>query len=149
MAVARCAAPETTQEGGVLSRFLRALTAGLVFAGFAATVHSEGLAGAKGIAVTGGDQSVDPAFAARAKHLNLKSASALVVSQDNGHALYAKNIQAVVPIASITKLMTAMVTLDVQLGLDEPVTISEADIDEIKNTRSRLKVGTTAWMFFA
>ena len=126
-----------------MSRFLRVLTAGLVFAGLAAAVHGEGLAGSKGVAVTAGDQSIDPAFAARAKHLNLKSASALVISLDNGHALYAKNTQAVVPIASITKLMTAMVTLDAHLGLDDRITISEADIDEIKNTRSRLKVGTT------
>jgi D-alanyl-D-alanine endopeptidase (penicillin-binding protein 7) len=142
MAVARRAGPGTTQVGGVLSKFLRALTAGLVFAGLAAVAHGEGLAGDKRIAVTGADQTIDPAFAARAKHLNLKSASVLVVSQDDGHALYAKNTQAVVPIASITKLMTAMVTLDAQLGLDERVTISNADIDEIKGTRSRLKVGT-------
>jgi D-alanyl-D-alanine endopeptidase (penicillin-binding protein 7) len=115
---------------------------GLVFAGLAAVAHSEGLAGDRQIGVTGGDQIIDPVFAARAKKLNLKSASALVVSQDDGHALYAKNTQAVMPIASITKLMTAMVTLDAQLGLDERVTISEADIDKIKGTHSRLKVGT-------
>lgn len=141
--MARYVAPGITQVGGVLGKFLRAVTAGLVFAGLAAVAHSEDPAANGGIAAPAADQALDPAFAARAKHLNLKSASALVVSQDNGHALYAKNTQAVVPIASITKLMTAMVTLDAKLPLDEHVTISEADIDEIKNTHSRLKVGTT------
>jgi len=85
--------------------------------------------------------SADPGFAARAKHLNLKSSSVLVVEQGKGRLLYAKNTQAVVPIASITKLMTAMVALDAQLALDETVRISEADIDDIKGTRSRLKIG--------
>ena len=56
--------------------------------------------------------------------------------------LYAKNVDAVVPIASITKLMTAMVVLDAQLALNERVAIAAADLDDIKGTRSRLKVGT-------
>lgn len=81
-------------------------------------------------------------FAARARHLDLKSSSVLVVEQDGGKLLYAKNTQAVVPIASITKLMTAMVVLDAQLALNEPVRISEDDIDDIKGTRSRLRIGT-------
>lgn len=56
--------------------------------------------------------------------------------------LYAKNDDAVVPIASITKLMTALVTLGAELPLDERVTISKADVDGIKGTRSRLRIGT-------
>jgi D-alanyl-D-alanine endopeptidase (penicillin-binding protein 7) len=47
-----------------------------------------------------------------------------------------------VPIASITKLMTAMVVLDARLPLSEPITISTADMDSIKGTHSRLKVGS-------
>jgi D-alanyl-D-alanine endopeptidase (penicillin-binding protein 7) len=73
----------------------------------------------------------------------LKSASALVVEQDGFKVLYAKNVDAVLPIASITKLMTAQVVLDAGLPLDEPVTVSDADVDGVKRTRSRLKVGTT------
>jgi D-alanyl-D-alanine endopeptidase (penicillin-binding protein 7) len=73
---------------------------------------------------------------------DLKSYSAMVVRQDDGRPLFAKNMDAVVPIASITKLMTAMVVLDAGLPLAESITISTTDMDEIKGTRSRLKVGT-------
>jgi D-alanyl-D-alanine endopeptidase (penicillin-binding protein 7) len=72
----------------------------------------------------------------------LKSHSAMVVRLDDGQPLYAKNMDAVVPIASITKLMTAMVVLDAHLPLSESITISTADMDEIKGTHSRLKVGS-------
>lgn len=83
------------------------------------------------------------AVAARAGALNLKSAAALVVEQGGDRVFYAKNVETVVPIASITKLMTALVVLEAGLPLAEPVTISEADVDGIKRTRSRLRVGTT------
>jgi D-alanyl-D-alanine endopeptidase (penicillin-binding protein 7) len=59
-----------------------------------------------------------------------------------GKPLYAKNITAVQPIASITKLMTAMVVLDAKLDLSERVVITEDDVDALKHTRSRLQVGT-------
>jgi len=75
-------------------------------------------------------------------HLEVKSTSALVIEQGEGRTLYAKNIDAVVPIASITKLMTAMVVLDAQLNLREGVAITEDDVDLLKHTRSRLKIGT-------
>ncbi|MBI4203403.1 MAG: D-alanyl-D-alanine endopeptidase [Betaproteobacteria bacterium] len=88
------------------------------------------------------DRSVDADVVARPAVLDLKSYSAMVVRQDDGRPLFAKNMDAVVPIASITKLMTAMVVLDSQLPLAESITISTADMDEIKGTRSRLKVGT-------
>jgi len=74
-------------------------------------------------------------------HLAVKSTSALVIEQGEGRTLYAKNIDAVVPIASITKLMTAMVVLDANLSLREGVTITEDDVDLLKHTRSRLKIG--------
>jgi len=79
---------------------------------------------------------------AAAAHLDLKSSSVLVFNQKDARVLYGKNTEAVQPIASITKLMTAMVVLDARLPLDEPLTISEADVDDIKHTRSRLRVGT-------
>ena len=86
-----------------------------------------------------------PATQARsaAAELALKSASALVVEQDGLKVVYAKNVDAVLPIASITKLMTALVVLDRALPLDELITVSPEDVDAIKRTRSRLKVGTT------
>ncbi|HSF21214.1 MAG TPA: D-alanyl-D-alanine endopeptidase [Burkholderiales bacterium] len=73
--------------------------------------------------------------------LNLKSTSALVLDQSGQRILYAKNVEWVVPIASITKLMTALVVLDSGLPLDEPIKISKDDRDGLKGTRSRLTVG--------
>ena len=73
--------------------------------------------------------------------LELKSAAAIVVNQETGEALYAKNIEVPTAIASITKLMTAMVTLDAELPMDEVITISEEDIDRLKGTHSKLTLG--------
>lgn len=77
-----------------------------------------------------------------AKELSVASASALVLDQASGSVLYEKNAQAVLPIASITKLMTAMVVLDAKPSLEEIITVSEEDVDVLKGTRSRLRVGT-------
>jgi len=75
--------------------------------------------------------------------LQLASSKALIVNQETGETLYAKSTNTPTPIASITKLMTAMVMLDMHLPMDELVTVSDADVDTLKNTTSRLKVGTT------
>ena len=76
------------------------------------------------------------------RRLSVRSASALVVDYENGDFLYAKNVDSVMPIASITKLMTAMVVLDMQQPMDEFISIDEADVDVYRNTSSRLRVGT-------
>ncbi len=68
---------------------------------------------------------------------------ALVVNQDTGEIKFAKNAHAPASIASITKLMTAMVVLDAQQPMDELIYISEDDVDRIKGTRSRLPVGSS------
>lgn len=73
---------------------------------------------------------------------NLLSHAALVFDQTTGRQLYAKNAGTITPIASITKLMTAMVVLDAKQALDEVLTIDSMDIDTIKGSRSRLPVGT-------
>lgn len=73
---------------------------------------------------------------------NLLSQSALVFDQATGRAIYAKNADSAVPIASITKIMSAMVVLEAKQNMNEPVVINEADIDTIKNSRSHLPVGT-------
>lgn len=86
-------------------------------------------------------RKVKSAVAGRTAMPELKSSSALVVDQ-SGRALFAKNVDHVVPIASITKLMTAMVVIDAGLPLNEPIAISEDDKDLIKGTRSRLRIGT-------
>lgn len=74
--------------------------------------------------------------------LDLSALSVLVLDQETGQPLISKNARMQTPIASITKLMTAMVTLDANLSLDEKVTISSGDIDYLKGTGSRLSVGS-------
>jgi len=74
--------------------------------------------------------------------LSLKSASALVLDQSTGLALVEKQAGASVPIASLTKLMTAMVLLDAHLDPQEILTITSDDKDELRHSRSRLPVGT-------
>jgi len=72
----------------------------------------------------------------------LRSAVALVQDAGSGEILIAKNQGAVLPIASITKLMTAMVILDAGVDLEQRVVISGEDNDLVKGTRSRLRPGT-------
>jgi D-alanyl-D-alanine endopeptidase (penicillin-binding protein 7) len=72
--------------------------------------------------------------------LRLHSANVLVVGTDEA-PLYAKNAEAVTPIASITKLMTAMVVLDAKQRGDELLTIDMADLDMLKGSHSRLRLG--------
>jgi D-alanyl-D-alanine endopeptidase (penicillin-binding protein 7) len=72
----------------------------------------------------------------------LRSAVALVQDAASGETLIAKNQGAILPIASITKLMTAVVILDAGLNLEQRVVISGDDYDFVKGTRSRLRPGT-------
>jgi len=73
----------------------------------------------------------------------LKSTSVLVVDQADSSVLYSRNSDVAAPIASITKLMTALVVLDANQPLDEPIQLTEADRDFAKSSFSRLTVGTT------
>lgn len=75
--------------------------------------------------------------------LALKSSVALVLDQDSHEVLFSKNDHAVLPIASLTKLMTGLIVSDARLPLDEMITITEADVDYEKGSSSRLPVGTT------
>ena len=74
--------------------------------------------------------------------LALKSSVALVIDQDTNEVLFSKNSGAVLPIASITKLMTGLVISEAKQSLDEVITISQDDIDTEKGSRSRLAVGS-------
>lgn len=75
--------------------------------------------------------------------LDLKSSVALVVDQDTNEVLLSKNDHAVLPIASLTKLMTGLIISESGLPMDEAITITEEDVDTEKGSRSRLVVGTT------
>ena len=73
--------------------------------------------------------------------LQLASSKALVINQVTGEIIYAKNTGLPTPIASITKLMTAMVTLDAGQSFDEMIYVSDQDVDYVKGTSSRLSIG--------
>ena len=75
--------------------------------------------------------------------LDLKSSVALVIDQDTREVLVRKNDDAVLPIASITKLMTGLVISEAKLPMDEMITITQDDVDTEKGSSSRLRVGTT------
>jgi D-alanyl-D-alanine endopeptidase (penicillin-binding protein 7) len=74
--------------------------------------------------------------------LELRSSVALVIDQDSNEILLRKNDSAVLPIASITKLMTGLVISEAKLPMDEMVTIAQDDVDTEKGSSSRLRVGT-------
>ena len=75
--------------------------------------------------------------------LDLKSSVALVIDQDTKEVLLSKNDHAVLPIASLTKLMTGLLISQAGLPMDEPITITQDDVDTEKRSGSRLMVGAT------
>jgi D-alanyl-D-alanine carboxypeptidase/D-alanyl-D-alanine endopeptidase (penicillin-binding protein 7) len=79
--------------------------------------------------------------AAGAFALPFGSQSVLVVEDDTGKILLEKNAGAVVPIASLTKLMTAMVVIDARQNMDEMIEIDRSDVDVVKHSTSRVPVG--------
>jgi D-alanyl-D-alanine endopeptidase (penicillin-binding protein 7) len=85
--------------------------------------------------------SVGFAQAQEVRKIALRSSSALVQDVATGDVVYGKNTDAVVPIASITKLMTAMVILDYGLDLDEEIALTKDDAIRMKGSRSRLRTG--------
>lgn len=74
--------------------------------------------------------------------LDLKSSVAFVVDQDTQEVLFQKNESAVLPIASITKLMTGLLISEAKLPMNEMITIIQDDVDTEKGSSSRLRVGT-------
>jgi D-alanyl-D-alanine endopeptidase (penicillin-binding protein 7) len=73
--------------------------------------------------------------------LDLKSSVALVVDQETREVLFSKNDSAVLPIASLTKLMTGLIISEAKLSMDEMITISQDDVDTEKGSGSRLSIG--------
>ena len=73
---------------------------------------------------------------------DLKSAAALVIDFNDGQTIFAKNTKIVTPIASITKLMTALVVLGARQPLDEVLEITAEDHEHGRGAYSRLAVGT-------
>lgn len=81
------------------------------------------------------------AYATSASALSFGSQNAIVVEDATGKVLMEKNSRTVVPIASLTKLMTAMVVLDSKPDMDEKIAIEPADVDMLKHSRSHVPVG--------
>ncbi len=75
--------------------------------------------------------------------LDLNSSVALVIDQETNEVLFSKNDGAVLPIASLTKLMTGLLIAESGLSMDTPITITRGDLDTYKGTGSRLAIGTT------
>jgi D-alanyl-D-alanine endopeptidase (penicillin-binding protein 7) len=93
-------------------------------------------ASASGTSPAGSNMTLD------GSKLRLGSASALVLDAKAGQPIYAKGADTVTPIASVTKLMTAMVVLDADQTLDEPIGVDIGDVDLIKGSHSRLRLGS-------
>jgi D-alanyl-D-alanine carboxypeptidase/D-alanyl-D-alanine endopeptidase (penicillin-binding protein 7) len=82
-------------------------------------------------------------FAATANAVNLGSKHALLIDEDSGAVMVEKNATDIVPIASLTKLMTAMVVLDAHPDMEQAVTITDDDVDMLKHSSSRVPVGAS------
>src|SRR5450830_136383 len=82
-------------------------------------------------------------FTVAALAVPLGSQSVLVVEDGTGKILLEKNSNVQVPIASLTKLMTAMVVLDSKPDMDEPIAIDKQDVDMLKHSTSRVPVGAS------
>ena len=81
-------------------------------------------------------------YVKNSKSLKVRSLKAIVVNQNTGEIIYEKNADVRASIASLTKLMTAMVVLDSGLDLNKEIKLTKADIDRVKRTTSRLPIGT-------
>ena len=77
------------------------------------------------------------------EELRLSSMASMVFDQNTGQILFAKNAEMETPIASITKLMTAMVFLDQHPDMSDRIKVTEADVDRLKHSSSHLPVGTS------
>jgi D-alanyl-D-alanine endopeptidase (penicillin-binding protein 7) len=93
-----------------------------------------GFSAAAAVAAPG---ALDPA------KLKLASANAIILDAGDGQPIYAKAANQVTPIASLTKLMTAMVVIDAAQPLDQPLAVDIEDFDFLKGSRSRLAMGST------
>jgi D-alanyl-D-alanine endopeptidase (penicillin-binding protein 7) len=103
-----------------------------------------GLIGLSTAATAAGEPAPPPTAATvtlNASKLKLGSANALVLDANAGQPIYAKGADTVTPIASVTKLMTAMVVLDAAQPMDEAISVDIADVDFLKGSHSRLRLG--------
>src|SRR6266480_163657 len=109
----------------------------VVFAGLIGLAwHMAATAGQTPAGVSASNMTLD------VSKLRLASANALVFDVSAGQPIYAKGADTITPIASVTKLMTAMVVLDADQALDETISVGIADLDLLKGSHSRLRLGS-------
>ena len=94
-----------------------------------------------GLMLSGFSPSLSAGSIPTTKLPNLRSAAVLVKDQRSGEFLVSKQADVAMPIASLTKLMTAMVILDAHLDMDKIIAIEEADKDTLRNSHSHLFIG--------
>lgn len=82
-------------------------------------------------------------LASTASAMSLGSKHAILIDEESGRILFQKNATDIVPIASLTKLMTAIVVLDSRPDMEEMITIADEDVDTFKFSSSRVPVGAT------
>ncbi|TMH54034.1 MAG: D-alanyl-D-alanine endopeptidase [Betaproteobacteria bacterium] len=109
----------------------------VVFAGLIGLAgHMAATAGQTPAGVSASNMTLD------VSKLRLASANALVFDVSAGQPIYAKGADTITPIASVTKLMTAMVVLDADQAMDETISVGIADLDLLKGSHSRLRLGS-------
>jgi D-alanyl-D-alanine endopeptidase (penicillin-binding protein 7) len=120
-----------------VTRLIALITAALVSLGAAAAADKPAVAKTRAVKAS----ALKAELTAEGEP-NLASSAVMVFDPQTGRTLYSKNADEAHPIASITKLMTAMIVLDSKLDLEEPIALSNDDIDTLKGTKSKLPLGT-------
>ncbi|MBO7410864.1 MAG: D-alanyl-D-alanine carboxypeptidase, partial [Ottowia sp.] len=105
--------------------------------------HSKKGKRGKAVAAAPVRRSVASALPRTVTPMELSASVAYVLDQDTHEVLLSRNESAVLPIASITKLMTGLLIADANLPMGEFITITQEDVDTVKGSSSRLPVGTT------
>ena len=123
----------------------------IVLAGLPAPAKALGAGGANGVARPANTQPIQARAVARPMRTNapnvarlaaLTSSAVVILDPVSGQVLYQRNQHAVMPIASLTKLMTALVVLEADQDMGQTLTVTGADVDRLKSSSSRLQVGT-------
>ncbi|MGV3741158.1 MAG: D-alanyl-D-alanine endopeptidase [Burkholderiaceae bacterium] len=86
-------------------------------------------------------KAVNPVIQFGTDPSDLRSAAAYIFDLQDAQTLYSKNADEALPIASLSKLMTALVVLEAGQNMDEMLEVTKDDIDTIKHTSSRLPIG--------
>ena len=130
-----------TMQGMGMKGLKELMAIGLLFGVIATTVPASMSVAADRARVSAQSVSAADIVRLKARAPRLRSSAALVMDEREGVVLYGRKMDEQHPIASVTKLMTAMVTLDQRLPMDEVITIMPEDRDRLRWSDSRLPIG--------